>query len=175
MMQRRPDAARCLAFAVLGLVVQCAAGQFLAPAFTDKTFATGVDYRNHWCEESKAVLAGTMDAGDVLRGRNLTVSWPAVENYSPAGFHLADDTGALTDGGLMIEVMDELASRAGFSWRSSYHFFVPPGKGADYSWTEYASPSRLRLDCLYYIETRRVCPFVLRFFPSPHARASALC
>ena len=136
----RPDAAR-LAGAVLVLVVQCAAGQFPAPAFTDKTFAS-VDYRNDWCDVSRAVLNGTIAAEDALRGRKLTVSWPAVETYSPEGFHVTDDTGALTDQGLMVEIMDELASRAGFSWRNSYHFFQPPQEGDTYSWTEYVSFSR---------------------------------
>ena len=137
-MLRRPDAVR-LAGAVLGLVVQCAAGQFPAPAFTDKTFAPGVDHRNNWCEASNAVLNGTIVTADALRGRNISVSWPAVENYSPKGFHVTDDTGALTDQGLMVEIMDELASRAGFSWRNSYHFFQPPQESSTYSWTEYAS------------------------------------
>ena len=140
-MLRRPDAAR-LAGAVLGLVVQCAAGQFPAPAFTDKTFAPGVDHRNNWCSISENLLAGTVKIADALRGKNVSVSWPAVENYSPEGFHVTDDTGALTDQGLMVEIMDELASRAGFSWRNSYHFFQPPQEGDTYSWTEYVSFSR---------------------------------
>ena len=142
-MLRRPDAAR-LAGAVLGLVVQCTAGQFPVPVFTDETFAPGVDHRNDWCDASKAVLAGDIVTADALRGRNVTVSWPAVENYSPKGFMITDETGALTDQGLMVEIMDELAGRAGFSWRNSYHFFQPPQAGQNYSWTEYVYSFRSR-------------------------------
>ena len=75
---------------------------------------------------------------DVLRGAKLTVSMPNPLTYSPAGFVNADSEGSILQGqeaGFVVEILDELAKRAGFTWRESYAIFDDP-EAFDKTWTE---------------------------------------
>lgn len=63
---------------------------------------------------------------------------PNPSTYSPAGFVNVDSEGSILEGkegGFLVEVLDELAERAGFTWRESYAVFDEPEK-FDKTWTE---------------------------------------
>ena len=77
---------------------------------------------------------------DVLRGAKLTVSMPNPLTYSPAGFVNVDSEGSIPQGqeaGFLAEILDELASRAGFTWRESYATFDDPDSFGK-TWTDLA-------------------------------------
>ena len=76
-----------------------------------------------------------------MKGVQLTVSLPNPASYSPAGFVNVDESGAIKteqEAGFMIEILDEVAARAGFTWRQSFAFFADP---EDYgkTWTDLVS------------------------------------
>jgi hypothetical protein len=76
-----------------------------------------------------AVYNGTLSIRDVLRGRKLSVSMPNPATYSPIGFINMDSQGGIPQGreaGFIPELLDELARRAGFTWRESYALFEGP-------------------------------------------------
>jgi len=57
-----------------------------------------------------------------MRGRSVSVSLPNPVGYVPEGFINAHKNGSIMlapDAGFLIEVLDEVASRAGFTWRGS--------------------------------------------------------
>ena len=57
-----------------------------------------------------------------MRGRSVSVSLPNPVGYVPKGFINAHSNGSImlaSQAGFMIEVLDEVASRAGFTWRGS--------------------------------------------------------
>lgn len=86
----------------------------------------------------RAVYNGTLNVKDVLRGAKLTVSMPNPFTYTPAGFVNADSEGSILQGqeaGFVVEVLDELAKRAGFTWRESYAIFDDP-EAYDKTWTD---------------------------------------
>ena len=86
----------------------------------------------------RAVYNGTLNVKDVLRGMKLTVSMPNPLTYSPAGFVNVDSEGSILQGqeaGFVVEVLDELAKRAGFTWRDSYAIFDAPEEFGK-TWTE---------------------------------------
>lgn len=84
----------------------------------------------------REVSNGTLSLRDVMRGVQLSVSFPG--SPSPPGFLNYDENGAIPEGkgaGFMIEILDEVASRAGFTWRNSWTKFDDPEK-YDKTWTE---------------------------------------
>ena len=66
---------------LLAVFIAIGRADFAPPAYTDATFAKGIDYRHNWCER------GSASAEDALRGSVVSISWPETENYGPPGFH----------------------------------------------------------------------------------------
>ena len=97
---------------------------------TDCGAAQTIDRRHDWCDAMRAVNNGSLALRDAMRGRQLSVSLTRPPHSAPLGFVNVDaDTGAVPQGrnaGFMIEVLDEVAARAGFSWRDSFSFFDNP-------------------------------------------------
>jgi len=86
----------------------------------------------------RAVSNQTLQLRDVMRGVQLSVSLPNPATYSPAGFVNIDESGAIKTGqeaGFMVEILDEVAARAGFTWRQSFAFFQDPDDFGK-SWTD---------------------------------------
>jgi hypothetical protein len=108
------------------------------PTWNDATFDTSIDRRNDWCEIMGKVYNGTVALRDALRGKKLSISMPNPATYSPAGFVNVDAEGSILqgkEGGFIVEILDELARRAGCTWRESYATFDEPEK-FDKSWTD---------------------------------------
>ena len=105
--------------------------RFPLAAWKDVTFGEdGVgSFRKHsFCDRWRQVNNKSFALRDGLRNQNLSSIWPQVEGYEIRGLHNIDESGALTDKGLMIEIFDEISRRAGFNWRNSYAFFDLPGE-----------------------------------------------
>lgn len=97
----------------------------------------GEGYRTNVCDRQRLVADGDVSLRNALQGLNLTV---AMTNYAGVPnenrFFALTDEGAIreTDPGLFVVIMDEIARRAGFEWRHSFHAVTPPGPGK--SWTD---------------------------------------
>jgi len=129
--------AALLAIAVL-LLHSLAHANGQKPTWADVTFDPAVNRRGDWCPQMIAVNNGTMNLRDVMRGIKLSISIPDPIGYTPVGFVNVDADGAIMiekEGGFMIEVLDELARRAGFTWRDSFAFFSTP-ESFGKTWTE---------------------------------------
>ena len=129
---------KVLAVLCLSLTLLAPLARAQKPTWNDVTFDESIDRRNDWCKIMSNVYNGTLDLRDVLRGAKLSISMPNPATYSPKGFVNADAEGSILtgkEGGLVPELLDELANRAGFTWRESYAVFDEPEK-FDKTWTE---------------------------------------
>ncbi|CAJ1947337.1 unnamed protein product [Cylindrotheca closterium] len=106
-------------------------GQF---AFYDTPlFAEGISHRQDVCDRYYALNNGTMKLEDVLRGIKLHAIFGA---YSGSYFNYNNETGIQPYGGIVAEIMDELAVRAGFTWRDSFGIYDVPSGGVNETWTD---------------------------------------
>ena len=87
------------------------------------TFDRTVSYRTNVCDRQLQLYNGTLVLPDALRGLNLTVS---ITNYvsgiERVFFSLDPTTNKIdeTNPGVFALILDELAIRAGFTWRNSF-------------------------------------------------------
>lgn len=103
--------------------------------FTTPQMATGITHRQNVCDRYLAFRNGTMNIKNALAGLQLNVLMGA---YNGSYFNYDDENGIdPTYPGIAAIIMDELAQRAGFTWRDSFGIFTDP-KGADYNetWTD---------------------------------------
>ena len=109
------------------------------PAFSDKTFAENVDHKNNYCDLAEQLQTGSVLIRDALKGRAVSVIFPEPDGYAlkvQKGFFDVTEGKALTEKGVMTEILDEVARRAGFEWRNSYGFFAWPKAGENFTWTD---------------------------------------
>jgi hypothetical protein len=131
---------RAVALLCLCLTLLAPLARAQKPTWNDVTFDTSLDRRNDWCESMRKVYNGTLAIRDALRGKKLSISMPNPATYTPAGFVNADAEGSIpegTEGGFVVEILDELARRAGFTWRESYAIFDEP-ENFNKTWTDLA-------------------------------------
>jgi len=85
--------------------------------FTNETF---ISHRQNFCPLHSLVESSTINRRDVFKGTQLNV---ALFRYQ-----INKETGAINDNsmGMGIRIMDELAKRAGFTWRDSYGTIESP-------------------------------------------------
>lgn len=97
--------------------------------------STGVSYRQDVCERYRSMQSGTMNVKDALRGMKLNVVLGA---YDGSYFNYDDETGIdPVYPGIVGVIMDELALRAGFTWRDSFGIYdTPAGAEFNETWTD---------------------------------------
>jgi Ligand-gated ion channel len=107
--------------------------------FVDK-FDTSQSYRTNVCERQRLVSNGSIAFSDALRGLNLTV---VITDYQTgtvddAFFSLKDGKIQALYPGLLAVILDEVASRAGFSWRNTFATVSPldPINDVNKTWTD---------------------------------------
>lgn len=135
-MSRAAGPRRALLWGALLLASAAEAGRL--PTWSDRTFDPLVARRTNWCPQMGRVLNNTVRMRDALRGARLAISVPNPVGYAPTGFINYDQDGALLtgqDAGFLIEILDELAKRAGFTWRDSFSYFDDPSK-YNRTWTD---------------------------------------
>lgn len=100
---------------------------------------TGVSFRTDFCNLNLTdqINDGSVNLRSALKGLNLTVQMsydPSYVNYlnkeDENGFKFIDPD----DPGILINIMDEVARKAEFSWRDSWHWMKPPS--GNITWTE---------------------------------------
>ena len=81
-------------------------------------------YRTNMCERQKELFNGTLQLRDALRNLSLSVYITNSENMTASEAHhwfaLSNGTIPTEEVGLTTMVLDELAERAGFTWRNSF-------------------------------------------------------
>lgn len=98
-----------------------------------------VNKRTNVCDRQKQLYDNTIELRDALRGLNLTV---AMTNYKVPNedkfFTLVDGKIKEKDPGLFAVIMDELAERAGFTWRNSFAAIDPidPSVDGNKTWSD---------------------------------------
>jgi len=97
------------------------------PTFTSDLYSN-VTYRQDVCELHKAYYSGEVEFRDALKGIDISF-------LVGAGSLFKIKDGAIDPEypGLMGVLMDELALRAGFSWRNSFGIYYSPGEGKSYT------------------------------------------
>jgi hypothetical protein len=114
-------------------------GQESPSIFVNK-FDTTQSYRTNVCDRQQLVSNGTIAFPDALRGLNLTV---VITDYQTgtvddAFFSLKDGKIQVIYPGLLAVILDEVARRAGFSWRNSFAAVSPldPIHDVNKTWTD---------------------------------------
>lgn len=99
-------------------------------AFTTAPFAPGISHRQDICEYFNAYGNGTVELRDALRGLALRPVFGTTE-YFP---YDADKGIDPRNPGIVVAIMDELAQRAGFTWRDSFGvIYWPPTGNSTYT------------------------------------------
>ena len=113
---------------------RCLAQETLIPnsSLLVEEYDSSVSNRQNFCQENSDVQSGAIELRDALVGRTLNVGI-VLEN---AFVNYVNETEGINgdDPGVMIEIWDELAKRAGFSWRDSFAFYNTPPSDKD--WTD---------------------------------------
>jgi hypothetical protein len=104
-----------------------------APSIFVKKFDTSKTYRTHVCERQRLVWNGSVLLPDALRGLNITVGLPDYEFDTSTDVLSRLLNGRINQNnpGVMVEIMDEVARRAGFYWRNSFGTFTPINSSQD--------------------------------------------
>ena len=104
------------------------------PLYKAPLWTTGVNARLDLCSIQTRVANGTIGLRDSLRGCRLSFVFGIHPPFSDK-----DEAGGLDDDGILADLSDELARRAGFEWRNSYALLDPPTQGRTYTkWLTYA-------------------------------------
>ena len=111
------------------------------PFTTVQKYDQTVSYRTNVCDRQLQLYNGTLVLPDALRGLNLTVS---ITNYvsgiERVFFSLDPTTNKIdeTNPGVFALILDELAIRAGFTWRNSFvtHLPLDPVTETNRTWTD---------------------------------------
>jgi len=117
------------------------------PFFTTPQF-TNITHRTFVCDRFTSYANGSMDIRDSLEGLNLSVG--IVDQGNDIFFRLNrsdpdPNNWSIneTDPGIFVRILDELAARGKFNWRSSFAFVQPPRTnetnpitGKNFSWTD---------------------------------------
>ncbi len=105
------------------------------PFYTTPLNVPFVSYRTNICERYFQVRNGTMEVKDALRGLQLST---LLGNYSGAYLNYNDETGIdPINPGMVAVLLDDLAERAGFTWRDSFGLYMDPRPEYNETWSGY--------------------------------------
>ena len=111
------------------------------PLYDTPKFDYGTSHRTNVCSRSKLLLNDTItDVKDALRGLELSVILVDYQGTGDGALFSLDSDGKIpeVDPGLFVVLLDELASRAGFTWRDSFGTHSPLNSTTDgnQTWTD---------------------------------------
>jgi hypothetical protein len=109
-----------------------------SPFVTVEKFSEFVPYRTNVCQRQLDLSNQETELRDALRGLNLTI---AITNYYQVPnedkfFTLKRDKIVEGNPGLFVVILDEVARRAGFSWRNTFTAIDPVIPEDNKTWTE---------------------------------------
>ena len=112
-----------LLFTVLSVLPHACFSQE-APMIGATKFNNSTSYRTNVCERQQLLYNDTIKLRDALRGLNLSVYITDSTHYADADFFALTENGTIPQNtgelGLTAVILDELAERAGFSWRNRF-------------------------------------------------------
>jgi hypothetical protein len=100
-------------------------------SFTTEPFAADVTHRQDICGRYELFRSGELELRYALEGLALRPVM-RLNDYFNYDFETGIDD---SDPGLMATLMDELADRAGFTWRGSFAILEPPKASLNLTWT----------------------------------------
>lgn len=110
-----------------------------SPSLFSNKFDYSKSFRTNVCRQQEMLWNQQVDLPNALRGLNLTVG---ITNYQAGKevnfFTLVNNRILETSPGYFAEILDEVARRAGFSWRNSFGVYAPRNNVTDggKSWTD---------------------------------------
>ena len=114
-----------------------------APAFTTRKFETAANHRRSMCDRQGMIYRDEVSLDRALEGLELSVVLTNYTTWPNTAFFALNKDGVIDpdEPGLIAVLMDELADRAGFTWRNSYGVIQPLTKEADgnRTWSELLS------------------------------------
>ena len=112
----RSPLANFFSFLVLALLLYRAAQAQELPTLNLPLNNFSTSHRQNVCERQQAYANGTVEFRNALQGMNLNVwiAFGALSALNPGEGRVPEPPG------LQVEIMDELALRAGFTWRNSF-------------------------------------------------------
>jgi hypothetical protein len=124
-----------------------------APFFTTPQF-TNITHRTNVCDRFLQYANGSVEIRNLLDGMDLTVGIVDQGNDLYIRMNKDTDNSILDDDpGIFVHILDELADRAGFTWRNSFALVQPPNttklnpvSGQNYSWTDVLQDAVTRYD-----------------------------
>ncbi|KAL3933615.1 MAG: hypothetical protein SGBAC_010317 [Bacillariaceae sp.] len=136
-----------LCLVVLGIFPSFSEAQ--APFFTTPQFDSTISHRTNVCDRFNAYASGDIEIRDALSGMQLTVG--VVDQPNDLYFNLNRNNMTINDEapGIFVQILDELARRANFTWRDSYARILPPNLTAlaeEATWTDVLVDSVERYD-----------------------------
>jgi len=93
------------------------------PSLNATKFDRSVSYRNNYCDVLSQVYGNVVKLPFALKGRNLNLAFVDYTSTSDESiFFGLNEMGEVkrSDAGLFVMLIDELATRAGFTWRDSF-------------------------------------------------------
>ena len=87
------------------------------PFYQTKMFQPNITHKKNWCGLHKQVNEGTVSLRDVLQNSTISV---AVYDF------ITNEDLSISNTDLGVLVLDELATRAGFTWRNAYGILDRP-------------------------------------------------
>ena len=122
-------------FSIVLLVLSCLCPSVSqeAPFFNTPKFDSNDSHRTDVCNRQQELYNGNITLSEALKGLELSV---VLTNYTSEGskpFFTLNSQGTIdpSNPGLFAIILDELAERAGFSWRQSYGVVLPIDSATD--------------------------------------------
>ena len=111
------------------------------PLYDTPKFDYATSHRTNVCSRSKLLLNDTItDVKEALQGLELSVVLTDYGGTGDEALFALDSDGKIpeTEPGLFVVLLDELASRAGFTWRNSFGMYKPLNSSTDgnQTWTD---------------------------------------
>jgi hypothetical protein len=111
-----------------------------SPSILVDKFDVTKNYRTNVCDRQRQVWNGTLAFPDALSGLNLTVVLTDYQYGTAEDEYFSLLNGKIREGypGLLAIIMDEVARRAGFSWRNTFGTYSPLDSKLDgnKTWTD---------------------------------------
>lgn len=138
---------RRLCWTAISLLVTPTVEGQQAPAFATKkfdVFPAGAGHRRNMCDRQSAIYRDEISLDQALAGLELSVVLTNYSSWPNRAFFGLNEDGVIDpdEPGLFAVLLDELARRAGFSWRNSYGIINPldtDGEDRNRTWSDLLS------------------------------------
>lgn len=120
-----------------GAIIQTTSAQEY-PISGINNFDTGINLRTNVCSIQQSIYNDEVRLPDALNGVKLSVVLVDYPQEPDSSFFTLSDQGTIKESqpGILVDILDEVASRAGFTWRESFAAVAPLEDGSNTTWTD---------------------------------------